>query len=80
MAYHEVSCTLSLTFLLDISFNLFLVLFIAVNEVSSKHSQTSRSFINFQGKNSHFHRVSGTFETTFQITAFLKEFKDLYEP
>ena len=31
-------------------FKLFLVLFIAMKEVNSKHSQISRSVINFQGK------------------------------
>ena len=35
-------------------FKLYVVLFIAVNEVNSKHSQISRSLINFQGKISIF--------------------------
>ena len=46
---------------------------IAVKEVDSKHSQISRSVINFEG-------VSSPFEKTSKIQVLFKEFKDLNEP
>ena len=60
-------------------FYLFSALLIAVNEVNSKHSQISRSMINFQEKFS-FARSSSALEKRFQIQALFKEFKDLHKP
>jgi len=48
---------------------------IAVNEVSSKNSQISRSLINFN-----FQGVLSGLELTFQIPVLFREFKDLHEP
>ena len=56
LTYYEFTCTIFLkTFFGEFSY-VFLALFIAVNEVNSKHSQTSRSVVKFQEKSS-FSRI-----------------------
>ena len=61
-------------FLLDIS-----VLFITVNEVSSKNSQNFKNFDHFSRQNIHFQGVSSALEIKFQIPTLFKEFEDMHK-
>jgi len=50
LAYLEFPCTIAAIFLLDIFKKLSSELFIAVNEVNSKHKEISRNLVKFHGK------------------------------
>ena len=43
LAYYKCACTIFFELFLDISLNYFFALSVTVNEVNSKHSQTSRT-------------------------------------
>jgi len=77
--FHSLQVRSSANFLLDMFF-IYFCIFIAMNEVNSKHWKISRILINFSRRNSHFQGVSSAFEKKFQIPAFYKYFNDLHKP
>ena len=68
----------SLNYFLDIFKNYFSI-FITVNELNSKNSQSSKSVINFQGTVIIFKEFQVPFKDISNSSTF-KEFKDLPEP